>query len=267
MSHLTKSNDSDSGCLWATRYQNCSSGKTHSKERGSTEAEQGKEPSWTSGVKPRTASCQQTADPDNKPGQDGHSPDQGTFFFPSRVFGPVHAAPEFPCPACCCAPWPSAAPSCLDTAHGLVTSSNTASALHLHQARSGATTWISESALPLCIGVWQQSADRCTWEHSFLSLRQRFMILEIQVWYQHYQAVPRLLQEHISLEFKSPNHLPHTRVMLYFKLQPESAAWTDLVSVHKTCFRVNQFGRSFLMSENLQHNLHYLLWAEREPQC
>lgn len=169
MSHLTKSNDSDSGCLWATRYQNCSSGKTHSKERGSTEAEQGKEPSWTSGVKPRTASCQQTADPDNKPGQDGHSPDQGTFFFPSRVFGPVHAAPEFPCPACCCAPWPSAAPSCLDTAHGLVTSSNTASALHLHQARSGATTWISESALPLCIGVWQQSADRCMWEHSSLT--------------------------------------------------------------------------------------------------
>lgn len=52
MNHLTKSSDSDSGYLWATWHQNCSSGKTHSKEKGNTEAEQGKESSWTSAVSP-----------------------------------------------------------------------------------------------------------------------------------------------------------------------------------------------------------------------
>lgn len=80
-----------------------------------------KEHIWASGAKPGLVAPQQpvgvTAGLEKEPGQDGYSPDQGMLFFPSRAFGPVLAVPEFPCPTCCCAPWPSVAQSCLDRAH------------------------------------------------------------------------------------------------------------------------------------------------------
>lgn len=233
MNHLTKSSDSDSGYLWATWHQNCSSGKTHSKEKGNTEAEQGKESSWTSAVSPGMPAVSSLLTQRASQNWTGTHQIKECLSFQVECLDPRTQRQDF-----------LVQPAVV--LHGL---------LQLRPVWTQHMDWSPALTVPQPFASTKLRAEL---SHEFLklhcpyaqlcdsrvhtdargstvpSLRQRFMMLEIQVWYQHYQAVPPLLQEHSSLELKSPNHPPHELCSISSHSQNQQHGQTWCLSTKRT---------------------------------